>query len=246
MKTRKKAAGKPRQKRILVVDDHPMTRYGLVQLIKQEPDLMVCGEADNAQKAIDMMKSSAPDLVLADITMAGKSGLELIKDLQALHRHVPVLILSMHDETIYAERVLRSGGRGYIMKSAGGRKVLNAVRRVLAGGVYVSEELSSVILEGVAGHRSRPDQAVLSGLTDREFETFQLIGSGLTTRQIAAQLRISPKTVDTHRLHIKEKLNLSSLPELTKYALRWAAAQGVDLSARGERKRDCHCVWQPV
>ncbi len=226
MKSREKAAGKPRQKRILLVDDHPMTRYGLVaQLIKQEPDLLVCGEADNAQKAIEMMKSSAPDLVLADITMAGKSGLEFIKDAQALHRHVPVLILSMHDETIYAERVLRSGGRGYIMKSAGGRKVLNAVRRLLAGGVYVSEELSNVILEGVAGRRSRSGSSILSKLTDREFETFRLMGSGATTREIAAQLRISPKTVDTHRMHIKEKLDLSSLPELTKYALRWAAAQ---------------------
>jgi len=225
MKKRTEPAGSAKRKKVLIVDDHPMTRYGLVQLIKHEPDLVVCGEADSAQKAMSLLKPAAPDLVLADITMGGKSGLEFIKDMQALHPNIPVLVLSMHDETIYAERVLRSGGRGYIMKSEGGTKVLQAVRRVLAGGIYVSDKLSSAILDGFAGRRSQPANSALSELTDREFETFQLIGRGLTTQEIAVQLHISPKTVDTHRLHIKEKLNLRSLPELMKHALRWAATQ---------------------
>lgn len=225
MKPHKRVVSISKRKRILIVEDHPMTRYGLVQLITNEPDLLICGEADNAQKAMSLSKTCEPDLVLADITMAGKSGLEFIKDMQALRPDLPVLVLSMHDEMIYAERVLRSGGRGYLMKSEGGTKVLQAIRRVLNGGVYVSDKLSRTILDGFAGRRSQRANSALGKLTDREFETFQLIGQGLTTQEIAKRLHISPKTVDTHRLHIKEKLELRSLPELMKYAMRWGATQ---------------------
>ncbi len=225
MKNREISPPAKARKKILIMDDHPMTRYGLVQLIKHEPDLAVCGEADSAHKALGMLKTCQPDLTLADITMAGKSGLEFIKDALVQHPGLPVLVLSMHDETIYAERVLRAGGRGYIMKSEGGAKVLTAIRRVLNGEIYVSEHLSGRILDVFAGRRRRQTDSLLSELTDREFETFQLLGRGLTTREIAKQLHISPKTVDTHRLHIKEKLQLHSLPALMKFALRWGATQ---------------------
>jgi DNA-binding NarL/FixJ family response regulator len=213
------------RRRILVVDDHPITRHGLTQLISHEPDLVVCGEADSASRALAAIESLKPDLVLADISMPGKSGLALIKDMQALHRDVPVLVMSMHDETIFAERVLRAGGRGYIMKSEGGLELLKAVRQVLQGKVYLSEKMSDQILDVFTRRRPPSSHSELGLLTDREFEVFELIGQGLTTREISQRLHLSPKTVDTHRLHIKEKLQLRNVPELMKYAVRWAATQ---------------------
>ena len=210
--------------RILIVDDHPITRYGLIQLINHEPDLLVCGEAESAQQALAILKSTQPVLVLADLTMPGKSGLDFIKDVQALHPGVAVLVMSMHDESIYAERVLRAGGRGYIMKSEGGEKLLEAIRLVLGGQIYVSKRISATILDAFAC-RSRPGVATPGVLSDREFEVFQLIGQGLTTREIARRLNLSGKTVGTHRLHIKEKLRLQTGAELIKQAVRWSATQ---------------------
>jgi len=210
--------------RIFLVDDHPITRYGLVQLINHEPDLQVCGEAPNAQDALAGITSARPALILADITMPGKSGLDFIRDARVLHPGLPVLIMSMHDETIYAERVLRAGGRGYIMKSEGGERLLEAIRQVLAGQVYVSKRISASILESL----SRPpgaSGASLNLLSDREFEIFQLIGQGLSTREIAQRLNLSGKTIGTHRLHIKEKLKLRTGPELIQQAVRWSATQ---------------------
>jgi DNA-binding NarL/FixJ family response regulator len=209
---------------IFIVDDHPITRHGLIQLINHEPDLRVCGEAAGAQPALDQLASIQPALVLADITMPGKSGLDFIKDLQVLHPGLAVLVMSMHDESIYAERVLRAGGRGYIMKSEGGEKLLEAIRQVLGGQVYVSQCISADILDTFT-HRTRPGSAAPGRLSDREFEVFQLIGQGLSTREIAQRLNLSVKTVGTHRLHIKEKLNLRSGPELIKQAVRWSATQ---------------------
>ena len=213
------------RKRIFILDDHPITRYGLTQLIKREPDLLVCGEAENAAHALAAVKSACPDLVLADITMPGKSGLEFIKDMQAQHPGVAVLVMSMHDEIIYSERVLRAGGRGYIMKNEGGEKLLEAIRQVLQGQVYVSKSMSAALLEVFTPHRSSVDEATLGALSDREFEVFQLIGQGLSTQQIGRRLNLSVKTVGTHRLHIKHKLNLRTAPELIRHAVRWAAAQ---------------------
>jgi DNA-binding NarL/FixJ family response regulator len=212
-------------KRILIVDDHPITRYGLTQLISHEPDLLVCGEAESAAQALAAIKSARPDLVLADITMPGRSGLEFIKDLQTQHPGVAVLVMSMHDETIYAERVLRAGGRGYIMKNEGGERLLEAIRQVLQGQVYISRSMSAALLEAFTPRRSSVGEATPGALSDREFEVFQLIGQGFSTRQIGERLNLSVKTIGTHRQHIKQKLKVRTGPELIRQAVRWAAAQ---------------------
>jgi DNA-binding NarL/FixJ family response regulator len=213
-------------KRILIVDDHPMMRNGLAQLIGNEPDLKVCAEAGTAGQAIDIVTKQKFDLALLDISLPDKSGLELIKDIRALQPELPVLIVSMHDEMIYAERVLRAGGRGYIMKQAGGEKFLAAIRQVLSGQIYVSEHMSARILEVFSGrqptsHSSSPVRT----LSDREFEVFQLIGQGIGTREIAAKLHLSVKTVEVHRANIKEKLALKTATELVRYAVRWVDSQ---------------------
>ena len=192
----------PARKRVLVVDDHPMTRAGDVQLINKQPDLEVCSEAGNPAEALGSISRVRPDLVVTDLTMPGRSGVEFIKDILALEGNLPVLVVSMHDETIYAERVIRAGARGYIMKEAGGDKILSAIRLVLSGKVYVSPEMSARILDNLSGQRPRGSHSPIEKLSDREFEIFQLIGQGKSTRDIAAQLHLSPKTVDVHRGHI--------------------------------------------
>ena len=203
-----------------------MMRQGLVQLINNEPDLEVNGESETAEQALSLIEQSLPDLILADISLTGKSGLELIKDVQAMHRNLPVLVISMHDESLYAERVLRAGGRGYIMKQEGGKQIMQAIRHVLSGQIYVSPKMSGKILELFSGHRAESASSSVEGLTDREFEVFQLIGRGKGTRQIAEQLHLSVKTVEVHRQHIKEKLKLTDAPALARYAVRWAESQG--------------------
>jgi DNA-binding NarL/FixJ family response regulator len=220
MKTTK--AAHPRK--VFIVDDHPMTRYGIAQLLKQEPGLEVCGEAGSAEEALGSIKPAKPDLVLADITMPGKNGLEFIKDLQAAHPDLPILVISMHEEEVYAERVLRAGARGYLMKHAGGHKLLTAINQILEGKIYVSENMAARVLDSFGGRRSHSGDTLLGKLTDREFEVFQLIGQGLTTREIGERLNMSGKTVETHRLHIREKLSLKTAPELMKYAVRWGGA----------------------
>jgi DNA-binding NarL/FixJ family response regulator len=215
----------PARKRILVVDDHPMMRQGLAQLINNEPDLAVCWEADNAGQALGMVSEHKPDLVLADISLPGKNGLELIKDVHTLSPDALILVVSMHDETLYAERALRAGARGYIMKQEGGKKLMAAIRKILDGQVYVSEKMSARILETVSGRRTGSASPVAK-LSDREFEVFQLIGQGKGTRDIADQLHLSVKTVEVHRANIKEKLQLKSATDLVRQAVRWAEAQG--------------------
>jgi len=219
---RQSAASK--RTRILLVDDHPMMRQGLAALIGSEPDLEICGQAENAAKAMAALAAHPTDLVLLDLTLPDKNGVEVIKDMRALHPAVRVLVVSMHDEAIYAERVLRAGARGYIMKQEGGPKLLQAIREVLAGQISVSEKVSARILELFSGRSS--GASPMEKLTDREFEVFQLIGQGLATRQIAAKLHLSVKTVEVHRLHIKEKLAVTSAPELVRFAVRWVEAQG--------------------
>ena len=210
---------------ILIVDDHPMMRQGLAALIHNEPDLAVSAEAENAHQALAAISVRRPDLVIADITLPDKNGLELIKDIQALHAGLSVLVVSMHDESLYAERVLRAGGRGYIMKQEGGKKLMEAIRHVIAGKVYVSEKMSARILEMISGGRGAPSASPVERLTDREFEIFQLIGQGKGTREIAGKLHVSVKTVEVHRLHLKEKLELKTAPELIRFAVRWAETQ---------------------
>ena len=219
---RQSAASK--RTRILLVDDHPMMRQGLAALIGSEPDLEICGQAENAAKAMAALAAHPTDLVLLDLTLPDKNGVEVIKDMRALHPAVRVLVVSMHDEAIYAERVLRAGARGYIMKQEGGPKLLQAIREVLAGQISVSEKVSARILELFSGRSS--GASPMEKLTDREFEVFQLIGQGLATRQIAGKLHLSVKTVEVHRLHIKEKLAIASAPELVRFAVRWVEAQG--------------------
>jgi len=221
-------AASPPPRRILVVDDHPFMRAGLAQLISRQPDLAVCGEAGNPAEAFRELARGIPDLVLTDLTMPGRSGLEFIKDLQATEPGLAVLVISMHDEAIYAERVLRAGGRGYIMKEAGGDNLLAAIRQVLRGEVYVSPRMSARILEAMSGRTPRGSTSPIGKLTDREFEVLQLIGAGQSTRDIAAQLHLSTKTVDVHRGHIKEKLELKDTTALVRYAVRWVETQGTE------------------
>ena len=214
------------RKRILLVDDHPFMRAGLAALIDRQPDMQVCAEAGNPAEALQAIAREKPDLVLSDLTMPGRSGLEFIKDLKAEHTELAVLIMSMHDETVFAERALRAGARGYIMKEAGGENLLDALRQVLRGEVYVSPRMSARIIGGLSGDKPRGSSSPIESLTDREFEVFQLIGQGKSTRDIAAQLHLSPKTVDVHRANIKEKLGLTDVTALIRHAVRWVETQG--------------------
>ena len=223
--TKSKASAK---QRILIVDDHPMMRQGLAQLINSEPDLTVCCEADTARQAFEAIGQGKPDLALVDISLPDKSGLELIKDLHALHPELRVLVVSMHDESLYAERVLRAGGRGYVMKQEGGRKLMEAIRHVLSGQIYVSEKMSARILEIFSGGRRDGTGSPVGRLTDREFEVFQLIGQGKGTREIAGHLKLSVKTVEVHRARIKEKLGIKSATDLVRFAVRWADVQAAN------------------
>jgi DNA-binding NarL/FixJ family response regulator len=221
MRTNKLA--KARQK-ILIVDDHPMMREGLALLIDHEPDLLADSQADSAAQALRIIESAVPDLLLLDISLPDRSGLEVIKDVHALYPALPVLVVSMHDESLYAERVLRAGARGYIMKQEGGKRLMQAIRQVLEGRIYVSEKMSAKILETFSGHK-RDAQSPVENLSDREFEVFQLLGQGRGTRQIAQHLHISVKTVEVHRTNIRKKLALSNGSELVSYAIRWNETQ---------------------
>jgi DNA-binding NarL/FixJ family response regulator len=213
------AAKRPRTK-IFVVDDHPMMRQGLAQLIHNEPDLELCGEAEDAATALQLIDELQPNLAIADISLRSGTGIELIKDLQVRHPELAILVLSMHDESLYAERVLRAGGRGYVMKQEGGKKIMEAIRQVLSGQTYVSASIAAKIVDSVAGRRN-PAASAVETLTDREFEIFQLIGQGQATKAIAEQLHVSVKTVEVHRVNIKEKLKLGTAPELIRFAVRW-------------------------
>jgi DNA-binding NarL/FixJ family response regulator len=220
--SKKSRSSKPPGKRIFIVDDHPIMRQGLAQLINHEPDMTVCGEAENAAKALDGIAAAKPDLALVDITLPGKNGLELIKDLLALQPDLAVFVISMHDESLYAERVLRAGARGYIMKQEGGQKLIQAIRQVIGGQMFVSENMSAKILESFSGRRHESSNSGVQRLTDREFEVFQLIGLGKGSRQIAEQLHLSVKTIEVYRANIKEKLKLKTAGELIRHAVRWS------------------------
>lgn len=200
-----------------------MVRQGLRTLISQERDLTVCGESKTAAEALDAVATLEPELVLADLTLPGRNGLELIKDLRALRPTLPILVISMHDELLWAERVLRAGARGYIMKGESGPVMIQAIRQVLNGRIYVSEKMGVQILENFAGQRT--DSSPIGQLSDREFEIFQLIGQGKNTAEIAADLNLSTKTVEAHRAKIKEKLDVKTMSELISFASRWVETQ---------------------
>jgi len=224
MNVAKSNSAPPERKRILIVDDHPVVREGLIQQLNRQPDLEICGQAANGSQALEEVERSRPDLVLADINLPGRSGLELIRDLRALAPKLPVLVLSMHDETVFAERVLRAGGRGYVSKQAGPEKLAEAIRRVLGGQIYLAETVSTRLLDGLAGERPPRVPSPIERLTDRELDVFTLIGQAKETKEIAQRLRMSTKTVEAHRGAIKRKLKLKSGPELTRHAVLWVEA----------------------
>ncbi|NUP90037.1 MAG: response regulator transcription factor [Candidatus Sumerlaeia bacterium] len=207
--------------RILLVDDHPLIRSGLAQLIATEPGLQVCAEAEDAPSALDAARTHQPDIAIVDLSLPGASGLELLRQLRAAQPQLPVLILSMHDESLWAERTLRAGARGYIMKEQAPQDILAAIRHVLAGNVWLSPAISARILGRISG-----DQAVspIERLTDREIEVYTLIGQGLTMRQIAEALHVSVKTAEAHREHIKQKLSVGSANDLVRHATLWSQA----------------------
>jgi DNA-binding NarL/FixJ family response regulator len=217
--------GETTRKRILVVDDHAVLREGLVAQINREPDLVVCGEAETARAALEAVEKLNPDLVLADLTLPGRNGLELIRDLHALRPGLPVLVLSMHDASLFAERVLRAGGRGYISKQQSGSQLIKAIRHVLGGQIYLSEDVSTRLLGSFTGKAERPKTlSPVELLTDRELEVFNLIGQAKETKDISRRLGMSVKTVEAHRASIKRKLKLKTGPELTRHAVLWVEA----------------------
>jgi DNA-binding NarL/FixJ family response regulator len=211
----------PIKKKILVVDDHPIVRQGLALLINREPDLVVCGEAEEAMSAVQTLMSAKPDVLIVDISLSGRDGIDLLKSIRSTHPTLPVLILSMHDESVYAERALRAGANGYIMKQEATENVLVAVRRILTGEIYVSARIANQMLQHyITGSGSLRDSSI-ADLSDRELQVFRLIGEGNGTRQIAEKLRLSVKTVESYQAHIKEKLSLRSARELMQRAIQW-------------------------
>ena len=209
------------KRRILLVDDHPIVRQGLALLINREPDLAVCGDAEEAASALRQIEELKPDLVVVDISLNGPDGLDLLKNIRARDPHLPVLILSMMDELLYAERGLRAGANGYIMKQQATEQVLVAIRRILGGEVYVSERIANKMLHLFVGGSPVAQSSLVADLTDRELEVFRLIGEGHGTRQIADELHISIKTVESYQAHIKDKLLLKNGRELVQRAIQW-------------------------
>ncbi|MBL9168840.1 MAG: response regulator transcription factor [Verrucomicrobiales bacterium] len=221
----KPVTGPVAKKKLLIVDDHPMTRLGQVETLNRETDFMVCGETGTAREAMEAIVRLKPDLVVTDLTLPDKDGLELLKDIQALHPGLPTLVVSMHDEMFYAPRVLRAGGRGYVMKSEGPEKVVGAIRAVLSGQIALSAPMSARLLETFTGQSGKSGGTPESKLTDRELEALRFFGEGWATEEIAQKMHLSTKTVDVHRGKIKEKLGFNTTPELLRFAIRWVQAQ---------------------
>ena len=212
-------------KKILIVDDHPLMRKGLALTLNAEPDLNVCSQVADAEEAMSALDEYDPDLAIVDISLPGMSGLELIKHMQALRPEMHSLVVSRHDEALYAERAIRAGARGYVMKLEADDMIVKAVRRVLNGGIYVSEEINERLLLGLAAGRQELAQSPLEVLSDRELEVFELTGRGLGTREIAERLDLSVKTVESYRARIKDKLNLKTAAELMQHAVQWVEGE---------------------
>jgi DNA-binding NarL/FixJ family response regulator len=209
------------KKKVVIVDDHPLFRERLAQLINHELDMEVAGEAESAKDAIQLIRNTPPDLAIVDITLNESSGLELIKSIRALSIGMPVLVLSMHEESLYAERALRAGATGYITKHQAAGEVILAIRRVLAGAIYLSEKMTSGFLKSLTATGVKSIARAFDRITDRELEVLDLIGRGHTTRQIADKLQLGVATVDTYRARIKEKMNFRNAAELQHFAIRW-------------------------
>jgi DNA-binding NarL/FixJ family response regulator len=215
-----KTQTKPQQKqRVFLIDDHPVLRKGLGRLIDDQPDLAMCGEAESPAEAMRLLPATKPDVVILDLTLKGGDGLELCKQIRDRFTTLPILVVSMHDESLYAERALKAGARGYIMKQEPQETIMSALRMVARGEVYLSSAMSAKLLRSFSGVKSDSDLAPLERLTNRELEIFRLIGEGQSVRTIAEKLFLSTKTVEAHKEHIKLKLNLKSSNELLQYAI---------------------------
>src|ERR1700682_1534672 len=221
MGTKPQIPSPAKKSRVLLVDDHPIVRQGLALLIARESDLCVCGEAEGAHSAFHAITTLRPDMVVLDISLNGPDGLDVLKEIRGKGANLPVLILSMHDESIYAERAMRAGANGYIMKQEATEKVLVAIRRILQGEVYLSDRLTNTMLQQYVRGASPAKGSPLVNLTDRELEVFRLIGEGHGTRQIAEELHLSVKTIESYQAHIKEKLALRNARELVQHAIEW-------------------------
>jgi DNA-binding NarL/FixJ family response regulator len=212
---------------IFLVEDHPIFRKGLAEILNSQKHFEVCGEAEDALEALKAIKEKRPDFVILDVSLKNSSGIELIKDIKLRYSDIPILTLSMHDEAIYAERALRAGARGYLMKQEAPETVVKAVSHILSGNIYVSDKIATRMFNKLIEGQSNIENSPVDILTDRELEVFQLIGRGLGTRQIAQKLHVSVKTIENHRAHIKEKLNLGSAIELVQHATLWIQEEGV-------------------
>ncbi len=211
--------------RVLIVDDHPIVRKGLSMVLEQEDDLEVCGQAESARDAIELVRQEQPDIALIDLALKDSSGLELIKDIKSRFPDVLMLVLSMRDEGFYAERVLRAGARGYVTKSEGSKMVLEAIHKILQGRIHVSPNIADRVMHKLVEGSNEPGESLVARLTNRELEVFTLLGNGMPTREVADQLNISTKTVDSHREHIKSKLGLTNATDLLKHAIQWVQIQ---------------------
>jgi DNA-binding NarL/FixJ family response regulator len=210
--------------RILIIDDHPLVRTGFAQLISDSPDLEVCGEAGDMAEALKLVDETSPDLAIIDLSLAGGSGLDLIERIRLRNKDLLMLVASMHDETLYAERVLSAGARGYINKQEAQDRIIFAIRQVLNGKVYLSQAMTDRLLSGMV--ESGGDKRDVESLSNRELQVFEMIGEGVATSRIAKQLHLSIKTIETHQAHIKKKLGLNSAHELTQRAIRWSMEHG--------------------
>ncbi len=213
--------------KVLVVDDHAIVRQGLRALLEAEPDMTLCGEAEDAAAALELVEKTKPDIVVTDIGLQGMSGLDLIKNLKLRHPAIPILAISMHDESVYAERAIRSGAKGYLMKKESAQKVIDAMRRILSGKLYLSQAVSESILGQVAGLDNLSEGDLVQRLSDRELQVFQMIGNGQKSGEIAEVLNLGVKTVESYKEQIKIKLNLPTASALAQYAIEWTHSRGI-------------------
>ena len=212
--------------RIYIVDDHPLVRQGLSQVINNEADMEICGEAEDSPQAMKGVGPANPDVIIVDISLRGNNGLELIKNLKAIHENIRILVFSMHDESIYAQRALRAGAKAFVMKKESPTKVVEAIRRIITGEIYVSPSVADQVLHQIVnGPNNATSTSPIDRLTDRELEVVQLIGRGLSSREVAESLNLSVKTIESHRAHVKEKLNLRNATELVQFSVQWVDQQ---------------------
>jgi DNA-binding NarL/FixJ family response regulator len=228
----------PRPKRIFIIDDHPMFRRGLIESLTAEADLAVCGEASGEAGTLQAVLEKQPDLVVLDVTLRGTSGMELLKELLAARGDLLILMVSMHDEALYAERALRAGARGYIMKHEEPERIVRCVRQVLRGELYLSESASSAIIQNLTGRPGKASRFAVDQLSEREFEVFELLAEGRTTNEIAERLQLNARTVVVHYANIRRKLNVKHGPELLAYSVRWKESGGRRTPGGTELKRD--------